>query len=253
VNPEGRQTNIGRQVAEELTTTLVNRGVAVVERTLLDKVLVELAVQHVSLFDPKTAQQVGRQVGAYAALIGTVLPKPHAVEVQARLVKVDTGEILVAASQVMTVTRVTVIDTPLSNASSSSSASVNGSRRRTAEGYPLIAGVWREGPPSIRHKVTISQTEGRFTAHLVCYIIDGHDLQPPLEQQMKGTISKNGDISATARNTRVPSDWKGFGVGAIAQTRAGVLDKSGTIVHGAIKHRGEQDSFCDFTWTLERR
>ena len=162
VDAGGNETNVGRQVAEELTTTLVNRGVSVVERSVFEKVIGELRIQHSSLVDSKTAQRVGNQIGAYAVLTGTVIPKeqtksaeiqhttnvkgeshatvqwghtrsgghgaidgndalkineslrvvgpkPAGAEVQARLIRVETGEVLAAASQNVTGVTVRVV------------------------------------------------------------------------------------------------------------------------------------------------
>lgn len=131
VDASGNETNVGHQVAEELTTTLVNRGLAVVERTLLEKVLGELGVQRSSLVDVKTVQRVGKQIGAYAVLTGTVLAKDPpqgnayaamkrtnakplgGAEVQTRLIMVETGEILAAASQNMSGVTVKIVHSKL--------------------------------------------------------------------------------------------------------------------------------------------
>jgi len=99
VNAEGNETDEGKQFAEELTTGLVSRAVSVVERTLLNKVLAELGLQQTAAFDAAQAQRVGRQLGAYAVLAGTLMPKKRYAEAQIRLIRVETGEILVASSQ----------------------------------------------------------------------------------------------------------------------------------------------------------
>jgi hypothetical protein len=427
VDAGGNETNVGRQVAEELTTTLVNRGVAVVERSILEKVLSELAIQQSSLIDPKTAQRVGKQIGAYAVLTGTVLPKeqtrsaelqhtahvtgqwrpgqidldkrealrvvgpkPAGAEVQARLIKVETGEILAAASQNVTGVTVRVVHPnivraprheipvvssekshpswkltsggyPLIagvwhhthgprydevrisqqeeavtaecayhhpkfgeirwviNGTISKDGRISGTFRntvyppdqpswlveqkriavlnydgraiqgffswdfggkhhdhyfawgigpagnddleRTPGGYPLIAGVWWEGPPSNRHIVTISQNDGEFTAHGVCRIaswLNGQVLKPPLEWQMTGTISKDGDFSATGRDTCIPRNIPGW-IGT-QQTRTGALtirpNEMSTWIHGTgsgHNDRGEQVPKYEFDWRLQRR
>lgn len=101
VDFEGNETAGTRRIAEELTTGLVNRGVSIVERRLLDTVLSELGLQQSGLFDSAKAQQIGKQLGAYAIIIGTVAPKNNIVEAQIRLVRVETGEILAAATQII--------------------------------------------------------------------------------------------------------------------------------------------------------
>jgi len=90
-----------KRIAEELTTGLVNRGVSVVERRLLNKVLSELGMQQSGLFDAEKAQKVGKQLGAYAIVMGTIAPRGNIAEAQLRVVRVETGEILAAASQIL--------------------------------------------------------------------------------------------------------------------------------------------------------
>ncbi len=97
----GRETVEGREFAESLTTELVRNDVRVVERRLLDKVLRELSMQNSSGFDPLTAQRIGKQLGAYVVLTGTIVPKNKVYEAQLRLLQVETGEILFAASHTM--------------------------------------------------------------------------------------------------------------------------------------------------------
>ena len=101
VNDDDEETASGKRVAEELTTGLVNREVPVVERRLLDKVLVELNRQQSPAFDSSKAQQIGKQLGAYAIVVGTLSAKGNTLEAQLRLVRVETGEIMLAASQII--------------------------------------------------------------------------------------------------------------------------------------------------------
>jgi TolB-like protein len=99
VNHKGHETIGTKRIAEELITGLVNREISVVERRLLDKVLGELNLQQGGGFDAAKAQKVGKQLGAYAIVIGSVTPKAKYAEAQLRLVRVETGEIMVAATQ----------------------------------------------------------------------------------------------------------------------------------------------------------
>jgi len=94
----GIETDKGRQLAEDLTTGLVTARVSVVERRHLNTVLGELAMQQTQRFDALAAQRVGKQLGAYAVLTGTIIPKKRFFEAQLRLIKVETGEILFAAT-----------------------------------------------------------------------------------------------------------------------------------------------------------
>src|SRR5262249_25383200 len=88
-----------KKLEEDLTTGLSQGGISIVERTFLDKVLNELGFQNTKLFDPDKAQRVGKQLGAYAVLVGSMSGSGYRSEANLRLVKVDTGEILFATRQ----------------------------------------------------------------------------------------------------------------------------------------------------------
>ena len=75
VNADEEETVGSKRIAEELTTGLVNRGVKVVERRLLDRVRGELQLQQAAAFNSAKAQQVGKQLGAYGVVVGTISPK----------------------------------------------------------------------------------------------------------------------------------------------------------------------------------
>jgi TolB-like protein len=99
VNPDGHETIGSKRISEELITGLVNREVSVIERRLLDKVLSELSLEQNGVFDAAHAQKVGKQLGVYAMVIGTVTAKNKFAEAQFRLVRVETGEIMISATQ----------------------------------------------------------------------------------------------------------------------------------------------------------
>ena len=96
---DGDETTAGKTLAEQIATTFVSRGISVVERELLDAALSELALQQKKEFDPKSAQKVGKQLGAVAVVTGTITPKGNKGEAHVRLIRVQTGEAVVAASQ----------------------------------------------------------------------------------------------------------------------------------------------------------
>jgi len=95
---KGQDTGLGRKLAEQFLTALVNRRVRTVERARMAKVLSELNLQQSQLSDPATAQRIGKQIGAFAIVSGTITPKKGVSEVFVRLIKVETGEIRLAFS-----------------------------------------------------------------------------------------------------------------------------------------------------------
>src|SRR6056297_79999 len=93
-------------MAEEITTRLVNRRVAVVDRGSLGQVLEELLVQNTSLFDPKTAQKFGDLTGATHVLAGKIAPSGRNRGIAyVRLIDVQTGRIIVATSTPISLSR----------------------------------------------------------------------------------------------------------------------------------------------------
>jgi len=93
-------TDMAREASQRWGETLVARGVPVVERAQLDKAVAELALPLTGLVDPDTASKLGKLLGAYAVLTGSaVLKEPGVVTLYARLIKVQTGEVVVAASE----------------------------------------------------------------------------------------------------------------------------------------------------------
>ena len=99
VDQDGNRTAGGEKLAEELTTALVNRGVKVVERTLLDNALAELELQQDAAFDEASARNLGKQLGARAIMTGRAVQTGRMLDVHVRLIKIDTGEVVLAASQ----------------------------------------------------------------------------------------------------------------------------------------------------------
>jgi len=87
-------------VAERLTTLLVERGEAeVVERALLDKTMAEIRLGTTGMMDPGTTQKIGKILGVTAVVTGTLVDlEENETEVNARLIRTETGEILSAGS-----------------------------------------------------------------------------------------------------------------------------------------------------------
>lgn len=101
LNEDGTLTNVGQGLAEDLTTSLVQKNVTVVERSVLDMVLSELLAQNSILFDPQTAQKLGDLAGANVVLTGKIVPDRNTGKAYVRLIDVQTGKILFAASDTL--------------------------------------------------------------------------------------------------------------------------------------------------------
>lgn len=96
---ETHDSNAGLKVAEALTTRLYRRkGLQLVERAMLDKVLDEHRVEGSGAFDEASLQRLGRLAGADAVVVGTLTGiDAKDAEVNARVVEMGTGRMLSAA------------------------------------------------------------------------------------------------------------------------------------------------------------
>ncbi len=95
---DGSAAAAGDRFVEQTTTMLVEMNVPVVERSQLDKVLGEVSLQQTKWFEPEAAAKVGKQLGAFAVLTGSMVPQGKVLQANVRLVRVDTGEILASGS-----------------------------------------------------------------------------------------------------------------------------------------------------------
>lgn len=86
-------------VSERLTTRLAGiKGVKVIERSLLDKVLSEMKLETSGVIDSETSKKLGKVLGVDAIVTGTLIDlKDNKTEVNARMINTETGEILSAA------------------------------------------------------------------------------------------------------------------------------------------------------------
>src|SRR5205823_6400952 len=95
----GRMSTGSYLVSERLVTYLVQNGVTVVERRLLQKLLEERKFCETGAVDPGSLRQVGQVLGADAVVAGTLTDlTDDTTEIMARLIRVDTAKILAASS-----------------------------------------------------------------------------------------------------------------------------------------------------------
>jgi TolB-like protein len=98
VDLEGRVTNFGRFVAEELITRLYQtKKFKVIERQLLNKIVAEQKLSLGGMIDQSSAQKLGKLLGVDAIASGTVTDLGKSLRVNARLISTGTGEIFAVA------------------------------------------------------------------------------------------------------------------------------------------------------------
>lgn len=99
VDLEGRVTNFGRFVAEELITRLYQtKKFKVIERQLLNKIVAEQKLSLGGMIDQTSAQKLGKLLGVDAIASGTVTDLGKSLRVNARLISTGTGEVFAVAA-----------------------------------------------------------------------------------------------------------------------------------------------------------
>lgn len=95
-----RDSGDGYIVSERLTTELVKaKKCVVIERKEIEKVFKELKRQYSGAVSSDSVKEIGRMLGADSLVVGTLTELPNGqIELNARLVSVESGEILSAAS-----------------------------------------------------------------------------------------------------------------------------------------------------------
>lgn len=99
-------TQFSVTLQEKLVTTLVQKGLKVVERSQLERVLQEQKLTYSGLVDLQSAKSIGKLLGAGEMVMGTLQDQGNTVAVNARLVNLETADILRA-------TEVTLPKTPV--------------------------------------------------------------------------------------------------------------------------------------------
>src|SRR5215470_4700728 len=88
---------LGKGLADMMVTDLAGvPGIQVVEREKLEALLQELKLQRTRYFDPKTAQKIGRGVGAEYAVTGSFAAVAPDIRIDVRVLRIATGEVVVA-------------------------------------------------------------------------------------------------------------------------------------------------------------
>lgn len=96
---EGRITNFGRFLAEELITRLhETEKFKVIERQLLNKVINEQKLTLTGMVDPSSAKKLGNILGVDAIVSGSITDLGKTLRVNARMISTETGEIFAVAS-----------------------------------------------------------------------------------------------------------------------------------------------------------
>jgi len=98
-NLQGNVSELGRFIAEEFSTALVDtgKGFEVVDRIHLKSILKEHKLSMSGLIDPTTARKLGKIAGVDAILTGTITPFGDEVRLSVKVLATDTAKIICAS------------------------------------------------------------------------------------------------------------------------------------------------------------
>jgi TolB-like protein len=98
-NLEGNVSDLGKYLAEELTTRLFRTGrFQMIERQLMKRMMEEQKLNASGLIDEQSASKLGRMLGVDALTTGTIAELNTGVKINARLIAVETGAVFAVAS-----------------------------------------------------------------------------------------------------------------------------------------------------------
>jgi curli biogenesis system outer membrane secretion channel CsgG len=98
----GRVTNVGKYIAEELTTRLFSSGrFEVIERQLINQVLTEQKLGMIGILDEKSTKKVGAILGVDLIVTGTIADLGTTLKINARTIATDTGAVYSVASAIL--------------------------------------------------------------------------------------------------------------------------------------------------------
>jgi formylglycine-generating enzyme required for sulfatase activity/TolB-like protein len=99
VDLKGNVSDFGHYLAEELITRLhQTKKFKVIERQLLNKIITEQKLSLTGIIDPASAQKLGKLLGVDAIAAGSISDLSKTLEINARLISTETGEVFSAAS-----------------------------------------------------------------------------------------------------------------------------------------------------------
>ncbi len=220
---DGRISNLGKFLAEELTTRLFSTGrLNVIERQLINNVLKEQKLGMTGVLDEKSTKKVGAILGVDFLVTGTIADLGTDMKINARTIATDTGAVLSAASAVIPKN-----DQIRRLAGSGSAEETGSSDRIAATSRPTRSGgapgdivikgkLYFDGKPLSDYTnaaVTLriySQQLGQWTTP--AYEYDAATASFTLHVIAEGNYSCNAEVDANPENPKLyPGDYKGSG------------------------------------------
>lgn len=143
----GKTSSGSSILSERLTTYMAEiRGVRVIERALLKKLLEEQHLSETGVLDASAAQKLGKVLGVDVIVTGTLIDlEDNTTELNARALNAGTGEVLAAGRAVITRTWSDRPRSPRERTASSSSRPTD-QEERPAENEAIEVGYPGGGP-----------------------------------------------------------------------------------------------------------
>jgi len=99
-SPEAKKEGLAELVSNMMSTAIgPERAFIVVERVQVGKVIDELNFSQSGYVGDEQAKNVGKLLGADYLLVGSINSKEDAIEVDARIIEVETGQVIVTAGE----------------------------------------------------------------------------------------------------------------------------------------------------------
>lgn len=95
------KTILGRRISESITTFMVKEKFQVVERKLLDTMFKEASFQESGLVGEDIRFKLVKLIGANTVLIGTIKFERHEILINARIIDLESGNILAADQRII--------------------------------------------------------------------------------------------------------------------------------------------------------
>lgn len=155
---QGTVTELGRFLAEELSTNLVigKKQFDVIDRANLNRLLDENKLSRSGLVDPENIKRLGKIAGANAIVTGTVTPLGSSLRISAKVINTETAKIVGAAKgdvektpEISELLRSRVVDTRGSLSSGTATKPANSDR----EVSPRKVKLTHENPKRFRATV----------------------------------------------------------------------------------------------------
>lgn len=187
----GKITELGKLIPEELTTRLFKTGeFQVIERQLLKKVLEEQKLGMSGMLDASSAAQIGKLLGVDAIVTGTVTDRGDAIRINARMIETNQAHVFAVAS--VSVIRenhlVTMMGKEIVQAPTSSASSESGSSSANNQGSTKAMAKAAMGDIKLEVKSVVATSGQKVKIEVVYTNKAKHDTEISFQGRKGGTI-----------------------------------------------------------------